>query len=187
MTISEKDLLTKPVIKKPKTLNPLGAIFFAGFLGGSHALILNSFMKHVLNVGLGILGIILLIISTVFVIASISLSAKISLFMVKLETTKTISAQIALQIMYFYIGFLPIYGFAIVYFEKSLDLWKILIVTLVVLIMFSTLLYFNIRIMKKDEAKISDLKKSFYQPKKIYLILLCCLIPAIATILVSFV
>ncbi len=187
MVISEKDLLTKPVIKKPKTLNPLGAIFFAGLLGGGQALILNSFVKHTIHVGMGALGIILLVISTIFVIIAVSLSAKISLFMVKLEPTKTITAQYALQIMYFYIGFLPIYGFSIVYFEKSLALWKILIVTLLVLISFSIILYFNIILMKKDEARISDLKEPLYQPKKIILIAACCLITALATILASFI
>ncbi len=187
MALSEKDLLSKPVVKKPKTLNPLGAIFFAGFLGGSQALILNSFAKHILHVGLGALGIILLVLSTVFVIAAVSLSAKISMFMVKLEPTKTISAQFALQIMYFYIGFLPVYGFAIVYFEKSLAFWKILIVTVVVLVMFAALLYFNIFTMKKDEARLADLKKPFYQPKKILFITLSFLIPAAATILASFI
>jgi hypothetical protein len=187
VVVTEKDLLTKPVVKKPKTLNPLGAIFFAGFIGGGHALILNGFIKHTINIGLGALGVILVLFSTIFAIVAISLSAKIALFMAKFEPTKTVYAQYALQIMYFYIGFVPIYGFSIVYFEKSLALWKILIITLLVLVTFASLLYLNIRILQNDKARLSDLKKLFYQPKKIIVIALSFLVPALATILVLFI
>jgi len=186
VVISERDLLTRaPVIKKPKTLNPLGAIIFAALLGGGQALIRNSFVRHRINVGLGVLGVILVTISIVFVLAAVSLSAKIALFTAKIESSKTIYAQIALQIMFFYIGFLPIYGFSIVYFDKILALWKILSITLSILILFAAILYFNIKIMQKDEAKLSDLKKLFYQPKKIVIIVLSSFIPIIATVVVS--
>lgn len=186
MVITEKDLLNKaPVIKKPKTLNPLGAIILAALLGGGQALIRNSFVRHKIPVGLGILGVILVIISIFFVLAAVSLSAKTVLFTAKIESSKTIYTQIALQIMFFYIGFLPIYGFSIVYFDKTLALWKILSITLSILITFAAILYVNINIMQRDGAKLGDLKKPFYQPKKLVIIVLSSFIPIIATVVVS--
>ncbi len=186
MVITEKDLLNKaPVIKKPKTLNPLGAIILAALLGGGQALIRNSFVRHKIPVGLGILGVILVIISIFFVLAAVSLSAKTVLFTAKIESSKTIYTQIALQIMFFYIGFLPIYGFSIVYFDKTLALWEILSITLSILITFAAILYVNINIMQRDEAKLGDLKKPFYQPKKLVIIVLSSFIPIIATVVVS--
>ncbi|MCE7739354.1 MAG: hypothetical protein GPJ50_08245 [Candidatus Heimdallarchaeota archaeon] len=186
MVITEKDLLNKaPVIKKPKTLNPLGAIILAALLGGGQALIRNSFVRHKIPVGSGVLGVILVIISIFFVLAAVSLSAKTVLFTAKIESSKTIYTQIALQIMFFYIGFLPIYGFSIVYFDKTLALWKILSITLSILITFAAILYVNINIMQRDEAKLGDLKKPFYQPKKLVIIVLSSFIPIIATVVVS--
>lgn len=186
MVITEKDLLNKaPVIKKPKTLNPLGAIILAALLGGGQALIRNSFVRHKIPVGSGVLGVILVIISIFFVLAAVSLSAKTVLFTAKIESSKTIYTQIALQIMFFYIGFLPIYGFSIVYFDKTLALWKILSITLSILITFAAILYVNINIMQRDGAKLGDLKKPFYQPKKLVIIVLSSFIPIIATVVVS--
>ncbi|MCE7747626.1 MAG: hypothetical protein GPJ51_04470 [Candidatus Heimdallarchaeota archaeon] len=186
MVISEKDLLAKaPIIKKPKTLNPFGAIILAALLGGGQALIRNSFVKHRIHVGLGVLGIILIIISIFFLYVAVSLSAKTALFTTKIEPSKTIYAQIALQIMFFYIGFLPIYGFSIVYFDKTLALWKILSIAFSILIFFAAILYLNVKIMQKDEAKLGDLKKPFYQPKKLVIIVLSSFIPIIATLVVS--
>ena len=64
MVLTEKDLVpTTPVIKKPKTFNPLGAAFSGLIIGTGHFLINNSFLEKTSHIALGILGIFLLILS----------------------------------------------------------------------------------------------------------------------------
>ena len=182
MALTEKDLLAKaPVIKKTKTLNPLGAIFYSLVLGGSHTLIYNSFINSKYSIGIGIVGVFLLIIASLFILVASILSTKIVLFTIIIDKSKSISAQIALQIVYFYIGFIPIYGFSIVYFQKTIELWQIFVISLVVVIFYSLIIMFNFRLMKKDKAKISDLKETFYQPMKPLLISLNLLVTIIVT------
>ena len=73
MTLTEKDLLTKaPAIKKPRTLNPLGAILYALIMGGGHTLFYNSFVRTKYVFGIGFVGIFLVVVGALFLLLAIS-------------------------------------------------------------------------------------------------------------------
>lgn len=189
MVLTDKDFATKkPIIVKPKTLNPLGGVLVGLSMAGGQALIYNSFIDATINVGFSALGIFLTLLAATLLLATLSLSGKYVSFNVKLEGENKKSIQTAMQIMYFYIGFIPIYGFTLVYSIKSgsLDFWKILIVMGVFVIFVTAEILFVISIFYKKEISLRELKKSFFQPELIIMIVICIVTVAISTILLVF-
>ncbi len=189
MVLTDKDFATKkPVIIKPKTLNPLGAVLIGVSMGSGQALIYKSFIDTTINVGFSALGIFLTLLAATFLLATLSLSGKYVSFIVKLEGEKKKSIQTALQIMYFYIGFIPIYGFTLVYTisSGSLDFWKILIVMGVFVLFIAIEIFFVISIFYKKEISLRELKEPFFQPELIIMIIICVVTVAISTILLIF-
>ncbi len=189
MVLTDKDFATKkPVVKKPKTFNPLGAILIGLSMGGGQALIYKSFIDDSINVGFSVLGVFLTLLAAIFLLATLSLSGKYVSFIVKLEGEHKKSIQTCLQVMYFYIGFIPIYGFTLVYSVSSgsLDFWKILIVMGVFIVFFATEIFYVISLFDKKEINLVELKEPFFQPNLIIMILICVLTVAISTILLVF-
>ena len=181
MVLTDKDLAPKPIIKKPKTFNPLGGVFAGLFLGLSHALMNNSFIKQNVGIGIGVLGILLIFLSIASGLVSVSLSPKFALFNTKIEKSRTIPAQMSLQIILFYIGFLPPYGFALVYTTRDFELWRLLVLGAVYVVLTALLFILNIRILLLENPSIGHLQKPFWQPKKVLLILLSFIPSAIST------
>ncbi len=189
MVLTDKDFATKkPVVKKPKTLNPMGAVLIGLSMGGGQALIYNSFIDTSINVGFSALGIFLTLLAATILLATLSLAGKYVSFMVKLEGKHKKSIQTALQIMYFYIGFIPIYGLTLVFSisSGSLDFWKILIVMGVFIVYFAVEMFYVISLFYRKEIKLAELKESFFQPNLIIMIIICVLTVAISTILLVF-
>jgi len=216
LVLTDKDFATKKLVtKKPKTFNPLGAILIGLSMGGGQALIYKSFIDTIIiksgvsalspidvlevytrtyidtttiNVGDVVLGIFLTLLAATLLLATLSLSGKYVSFNVKLEGENKRSIQTALQIMYFYIGFIPIYGFTLVYTisSGSLDFWKILIVMGVFVAFVAAEIFFVISLFYKKEISLRELKEPFFQPKLIIMILICVVTVAISTILLVF-
>ncbi|MCK5141158.1 MAG: hypothetical protein KAQ70_03110 [Candidatus Heimdallarchaeota archaeon] len=189
MVLTDKDFVPKkPIVKKPRTLNPLGAFLVGLSMGGGQALIYKSFIETTINVGFSALGIFLTLLAATFLLATLSLSGKYVSFTVKLEGENKKSIQTALQIMYFYIGFIPIYGFTLVYSisSGSLDFWKILVVMGVFIVFFVAEIFFVISLFYKKEISLGDLKEPFFQPELIIMMLICIATVAISTILLVF-
>ncbi|MHA1345345.1 MAG: hypothetical protein ACTSVO_13800 [Candidatus Heimdallarchaeaceae archaeon] len=190
MVLTDKDFATKkPAVKKPRTLNPLGGVLIGFSMGGGQALIYKSFIDSTINVGFSALGIFLILLAATILLATLSLSGKYVSFIVKLEGENKKSIQTALQIMYFYIGFVPIYGFTLVYSisSGSLDFWKILIVIGVFVVFFAAEIFFVITLFYKKEISLVDLKEPFFQPGLIFMIVICIVTIAISTILIVFI
>jgi len=189
LVLTDKDFATKkPIVIKPRTINTLGAVLVVLSMGGGQALIYKSFIDTTINVGFSALGIFLTLLAAAFLLATLSLSGKYVSFIVKLEGEKKKSVQTALQIMYFYIGFIPIYGFTLVYSisSGSLDFWKILIVMGVFIVFVSAEIFFVISLFYKKEISLRELKEPFFQPELTIMILICILTVAISTILLVF-
>jgi hypothetical protein len=189
LVLTDKDFATKkPIVKKPRTLNPLGAVLIGLSMGGGQALIYKSFIDTTINVGFSALGIFLTLLAATFLLATLSLSGKYVSFIVKLEGENKKSIQTAIQIMYFYIGFIPIYGFTLVYSisSGSLDFWKILITMGVFIIFFTAEIFFVISVFNKKEISLVDLKEPFFQPELIIIIIISVVTIAISTILIVF-
>jgi hypothetical protein len=189
LVLTDKDFATKkPIVRKPKTLNPLGAVLVGLSMGGGQALIYNSFIDASINVGFSALGIFLTLLAATILLATLSLTGKYVSFVVKLEGKHKKSIQTGLQIMYFYIGFIPIYGFTLVYSIGSgtLDFWKILIVMGVFVLFFAAELFYVISLFYKKEINLGELKEPFFQPELILMIIICVLTVAISTILLVF-
>ncbi|MCG3220579.1 MAG: hypothetical protein H7641_04290 [Candidatus Heimdallarchaeota archaeon] len=182
MVLTDKDIATKPIIKKPRTFNPLGGVFTGLFLGIGHALLNKSFIKNNVGLGIGVLGIILIILSVAPGLVAISLSPKFAIFNTIVEKSKNIVAQITFQIILFYVGFLPIYGLAIVYTTGNFDLWKLLVLGAIHVVFVAGLFLINHRFLTKEKPSISNLQKPLFQPNKILLILLSFLPSAISTL-----
>jgi hypothetical protein len=186
LVLTDKDLGTKPIIKKPRTFNPLGGIFTGLFLGIGHALLTKSFIRNNVGVGMGVLGIILVVLSVAPGLAAITLSPKFALFNTIVEQSRNIIAQITFQIIIFYVGFLPIYGFAMVYTVANLELWMILVLGAIQVVITAALLLVNLRILKTEKPSIGHLQKPLYQPNKLLIILLSFLPSAISTLILFF-
>ncbi len=189
MVLTDKDFATKkPIVRKPRTLNPLGGVLVGLSIGGGQALIYKSFIDNTINVGFSALGIFLILLAATFLLATLSLSGKYVSFIVKLEGKNKKSIQTALQIMYFYIGFIPIYGFTLVYSisSGSLDFWKILIVMGVFIAFIAAEIFFVISLFYKKEIGLGELKEPFFQPELIIMILICIATVTISTILLVF-
>lgn len=187
MVLSERDLATKPVIKKPRTFNPLGGIFAGLFLGIGHALITKSFIRSDVGVGMGVLGIILAVFSVVPCLAAISMSPKFALFNTIMEKTRNIIAQITFQIIIFYVGFLPIYGFSIVYTIRGFELWKMLVLGAIQSVLVGVLYIINLKIIQKENPSFGHLQNVFYQPNKILIIALSFIPSIISTLILIFI
>ena len=182
MVLTDKDIATKPIIKKPRTFNPLGGVFAGLFLGIGHAQLTKSFIRNNVGIGIGILGILLVILSIAPSLVAISLSPKFAIFNTKVEISKNIVAQIIFQIMLFYVGFLPIYGLAIVYTTGNFELWKLLVLGSIQVVLVASLFLVNLRFLTKEKPNIRNLQKPLFQPNKILLILLSFLPSAISTL-----
>ena len=198
MVLTERDLVpTKPIIKKPKTFNPLGAIFAGLFIGIGHFLINNSFLTQDANPALGGLGIFFLVLSIPIIMLVISLSTKHTLFITRIETTKSISSQSALQIMNFYIGFMPIYGFTVAFGSavrnvddtllSTVEFYRIGVVSAIIIVLVASVLILNMQFFQKEKVSLGDLKQFLFQPKKIIFSILCLLITLISTIIFVFI
>ena len=183
MVLTDKDIRTKPIIKKPRTFNPLGAVFSGLFLGISHSLISKSFIENNAPVGMGVLAIFLILFAIATTIVALSLSTKFAIFNTKIEKTKTISAQTALQIVLFYVGFIPFYGFSVVYIPSSIEFTELIIAGVLFIIIFAGLVVFNINIISKVNPSIGNLQKPFFQPKRILIILLSFFPSVLSTVL----
>lgn len=187
MVLTDKDLATKPIIKKPRTFNPLGGAFAGLFLGISHALITKSFIRTNAGVGIGILGILLAVLSIAPCLAAISLSPKFALFNTIIEKTRNIIAQITFQIILFYVGFLPIYGFALVYTVGGFQLWKMLVLAAVQVVLVATIYLVNLRMLQLEKPSFGHLQKAFYQPNKILIISLSFIPSIVSTLILVFI
>jgi hypothetical protein len=183
MVLTDKDLRTKPIIKKPRTLNPLGAVLAGLFLGVSHSLIHKSFIEKNTSVGMGVLGIILIIFAVGATLAALSLSSKFAIFNTRIEKAKTIPAQTALQIVLFYIGFVPFYGFSIAYVPSSIEFTGILIMGACFIIIFAGLVIFNVYQILQTNPSIGHLQKLFFQPRRILIVLLSFIPSVLSTVL----
>lgn len=186
MVLTEKDLMTKPIIKRPKTLNPLGAIITGIFMGIGHGLINNSLIKKTTHFALGILGVFLIILSVASILAAISLSAKTAVFNSRIEEHRKLEAQTIFQIMLFYLGYFPLYGFALIFLTSGVDFWKILVLSLSVVSVFAILFIYDIKILSDKEIKLADLREMLFQPQRILFILLSFIPSVISTILLFF-
>ena len=189
MVLTDKDFATKkPIVRKPRTLNPLGGVLIGLSMGGGQALIYKSFIDTTINIGFSALGIFLTLLAATFLLATLSLSGKYVSFIVKLEGENKKSIQTTMQIMYFYIGFIPIYGCTLVYSIQSgsLDFWKILVVMGVFIVFIAAEIFFVISLFYKKEIGLGDLKDPFFQPELIIMILICITTVAISTILLVF-
>jgi len=183
MTLTEKDFIAKPVIKKPKTFNPLGGIFVGLFSAGGHVLIVKSVFDNTLSNWFIILGILFIVISIAGNYLVLSLSAKFAAFTMKYDKTKNFQTQFAQQLVLYYLGFLPVYGFAVAYSLTSLEFWQITVLAIVSILLVSIGLYFNIKLMNEKEIEFGHLLQITYQPKKLTLGLLSVL-PILASSLV---
>ncbi|MBY9000897.1 MAG: hypothetical protein KGD64_08295 [Candidatus Heimdallarchaeota archaeon] len=190
MVISAKDLVTKkPVISKPRTLNPLGAVIIALSMGGGQALIYKSFIDNTLNKGFSALGFFLLLLASASLLATLSIAGKYVSFMVKFEGEQKKTVQTALQIMYFYIGFIPIFGFTLVYSITSgtLEFWKILVVMGVFILFFAFEMFYVITIFYRREISLIELREPFFQPQLPLMIIISLLSVAISSVLLVFI
>jgi hypothetical protein len=187
LVLSERDLATKPIIKKPRTFNPLGGVFAGLFLGIGHALITKSFIKSNAGVGIGILGIILAVLSIAPCLAAISLSPKFALFNTIIEKSRNIIAQITFQIIIFYVGFLPIYGFSIVYTVQGFELWKMIVLGVIQVVLVGVLYILNLKILQREKPSFGHLQKMFYQPNKVLIIALSLIPSIISTLILVFI
>ncbi|MCE7740836.1 MAG: hypothetical protein GOP50_00130 [Candidatus Heimdallarchaeota archaeon] len=185
MALTEEDLISKtPTIKKPKTLNPLGAVIFGLLLGIGHTLIYSSLLRIRYYWYFSIFGFLLIALSVLVIIVVISLTSKSILFTLKIEKVKTPPALSVLQILLFYLGFVPIYGFSIMYLEQTIEFWEIMVTTAIVVVLFALALLLNIFLIKKEKASLGHLKKFFYQPKKLLLIGIGIMISSIVTAII---
>ncbi len=193
MVLTERDLVpTKPIIKNPKTFNPLGAAAAGLVVGIGHFLINNSFLEKTSHYGFGILGIFLLILSIPTIMAVVSLSTKYAIFITKVETSKTIQNQFALQIMYFYIGFMPIYGFAVVFgaavrnveetIIATVEFWKIGAASVIIIALYTVIMIINLNLFQKEKRSLGDLKELLFQPNKLLFIMMCILPTLVSTL-----
>ena len=190
MVITDKDLATKkPIVKKPRTFNPLGAIVFGLSLAFGHSYLYNSFIDKTISAGFSALGIVLLLISILAMLVTLSLSGKYTAFMIKLEGKEKLLIQSVLQIVYFYIGFIPVYGFALVYSisSGSLDFWKVIIFMISVLVLFALAIFYMIRLFNSKEIGLNDLRELFYQPNKFIVILISTVPTLVSTLLILFI
>ncbi len=186
MVLTEKDLITKPIIKRPKTFNPLGAMLTGILMGIGHGLINNSLIKKNTHFGLGILGFFLIIISVASILAAISLSAKTAVFNSRIEEHRKLEAQAIFQVMLFYLGYFPLYGFSLIFLTSGVDFWKIIVLSLSVVVVFTLLFIYDIKILNVKEIKYADLREMLFQPQRILFILLSFIPSVISTILLFF-
>ena len=196
MVLTERDLVpTTPIIKKPRTFNPLGAAFSGLLVGVGHFLINNSFLEKTSHIALGILGIFLLLLSIGSIMAVVNLSTKYALFTTKVEAAKTIPSQIAIQIVYFYIGFMPIYGFVVVFGSvvrevgdtllSTVEFWKIGVVSVIVIVLFAVSILLNLNLFQKEKRSLGELKELLFQPNKLLFIIMCTLPILVSTLVFS--
>jgi len=172
MTLSDKDLIAKTVVRKPKTFNPLGGIFVGLFSAGGHVLIMKSVFDNTLNNWFIILGILFIVIAIAGNYPVLSLSAKHAVFNMKYDKTKKFPTQFAQQLVLYYFGFLPAYGFTVAYSLTSLEFWQITVLALISILLVSIGLYFNIKLMNQMEVEFNHLLQITYQPMKLILGLL---------------
>ena len=186
MVLTEKDLMAKPIIKRPRTFNPFGAILTGFLIGIGHGLINNSLVKKNTHFALGILGFFLIILSVVSILAAISLSAKTAVFNSRIEQHRKLVAQATFQVMLFYLGYFPLYGFSLIFLTSGVDLWKIMVLSLSVVGVFTIIFLYDIKILNIKEIKLADLREMFFQPQRIFFILLSFIPSVISTILLFF-
>ncbi|MCK4845495.1 MAG: hypothetical protein KAS95_07465 [Candidatus Heimdallarchaeota archaeon] len=185
MTSTDKDMIGKTVVRKPKTFNPLGGIFVGLFSAGGHVLIVKSVIDNTLNNWFIILGILFIVLAIAGNYTVLSLSAKYTAFNMKYDKTKNFPTQFAQQLVLYYLGFLPAYGFAVAYSLTSLEFWQITVLALLCILLVSIGLYFNIKIMNQKEIEFGHLLQITYQPKKLTLGLFS-LLPILASSIVIF-
>jgi len=167
VVLTEKDLIpTKPIIKKPPSFNPLGAIVVGLTLGATHALLYASLWIKTINVAFSIFGFLLLPAVIIALYFQVSLTAKYSVFVLKIEENKTKSALITREILLAYIGFVPSYGFMIVYSVRGLKLETLLITMGAYVILFGLMLYINFEKLVKKKVSLGYLLQWKYYINK---------------------
>jgi len=182
VVLTEKDFPSKPIIRKPRTFNPLGGVFFALTLGGAHILLNNSLVEKNLPIGFSIFGFLLIIIGMFFTLVASSLSSKYAIFITRIDKARNLLAQTIYQILLFYMGFVPIYGFTIVY-GAVVSINKIIFAALAVVLIFSIIIGINTKILLREKVSLGYLQQITFQPNKLILILLSTL-PSIISSLV---
>jgi len=184
MSLTAKDLgPSAPTIRKPRTLNPLGAVIYGLLLGIGHTLIYSSLLRIRYYRYYSIFGFILVAVSAAVIVVAITLTSKYILFTLKLEKEKTFPAQTIYQILLFYLGFTPAYGLSIIYLEQTIEVWEVFVNTGVVVALFALTLYANILLMKRENPSLGHLKKMMFQPLKLVLISIGIIISSIVTAL----
>lgn len=184
MVLSAKDLVSKkPIIKKPKTFNPVGAILTGISLAGAHSLTVHIFKTKDIQNGYFAFAIILYILTLLAFYATISLSAKYLSFIYRVESPpKKLQNLMVEYTLIFYIGIVPSYGFTIAYSTSTLTFERILISLGIVLVGFLGGLVYNVYLMIQKEVRLGHLLQAFFQVKKGILIALDLVIVALSTI-----
>ncbi len=187
MSLLESDITQKPrVSKKPKTFNPLGAIFTGIFLGLGHAYIYRSLItSQLINFWRIFSGIILVLLSSFTMVITLSLTSKSIRFFLIIDKTKTKPSMIVSNTLLFYIGLVPTYGFAVKYTTPAIPFYFILIAIGVLVLSIAGLLYLNITLLEETGARLGDLMETENQPKKILLVLSCFIPIILLTVLLA--
>ncbi|MHA1687506.1 MAG: hypothetical protein ACTSYD_14075 [Candidatus Heimdallarchaeaceae archaeon] len=187
MVLTAKDLVsTKPILKKPKTFNPLGGICTGLLLGGAHSLLAHTIVVKDIAIGFLTFSIILQILSLISFYATISLSGKYSSFILRTSSPpKQFQSMLAEQILMFYIGFVPSYGFTLSYSIQGLDFKKIVAVLIIIMVGFFAGLYYNTKLMKKKEVRLGHLLQLMFQVKKGIFLLLSGIIVTATALLIA--
>jgi hypothetical protein len=178
--------MTKPIIKRPRTFNPLGAMLTGILMGIGHGLINNSLVKKNTHFALGILGFFLIILSVASILAAISLSAKTAVFNSRIEEHRKLEAQAIFQVMLFYLGYFPLYGFSLIFLTSGVEFWKMIVLSVSVVVIFTVIFLYDIKILNVKEIKFVDLREMLFQPQRILFIILSFIPSVISTILLFF-
>jgi len=166
MVLTEADLVAKTPVKKPKTFNPLGAVFSGFFVAEGSVLMFNSMIEDSINSWYSFLGAVFIIFSILSYSVSISLTAKKLEFFKQLDKTYDLKKNLIIESLLFYIGFTPLFGFFFAYGVKGVPLWVFFAVIVFVCLTFSLFTIFNIYLLEKEESRMFHLLQFIYQPKK---------------------
>ncbi|MHA1303028.1 MAG: hypothetical protein ACTSQE_15970 [Candidatus Heimdallarchaeaceae archaeon] len=182
VVLTESDFVQRKPIKNPMTLNPLGAIITGISFGEGFVLLYNSLIDKTYNASTSVLGILLLLFSIISFFVSTVLTSKSIEFFLILEKDTQFFKRILVQSLLFYLGFTPSFGFLVAYGASTISFWKYFIPILVFSSGFFILVWDNIKILRKKEARIGNLLQPTYQPNKILVLALSALPILISTL-----
>ena len=165
LVLTEKDLLpSKPIIKKPRSFNPIGAIVTGIILASAHTILYRSFWGKDIHVGFSVFGFLLLMLAIIGMYFLISLSAKYIAFVLKVEQHRTKSALIMEQALLAYLGFVPSYGFLLVYSTQGISMYTLLITIGTFILLFTAILYRDFEWLVKNKISLGYLLQWKYYP-----------------------